>query len=168
MSKYLTDELIWHVATRTIPAAFDLLPARMMSKEAIAMLLAIGLQESAFQYRTQINGPAHGFWQFEKAGGVKGVLEHPSTLPTITGVCDVLAYPATSAACYAAIVDNDVLACCFARLLLWASPSALPGPSQPAKGWAIYLAQWRPGKPHPATWNAHYQHAWTVANESKI
>ena len=45
------------------PAA-KLLPG-MDSAKARVMLLAIGLQESRFEHRRQIGGPARGFWQFE-------------------------------------------------------------------------------------------------------
>lgn len=159
------SELLWHVDARVLPAAFDLLPGVMASAEARALLLAIGLQESKFQHRVQVPvAHARGFWQFEKGGGIAGVLSHATTAPIITRVCDLLCYPATSESCYAAVVHNDTLAACFARLLLWTDPRALPGPTQAALAWKIYLAQWRPGRPHPATWTAHYATAWHVVN----
>lgn len=40
----------------SIDEAFSLLPSKMNSKEARLMLLAIGLQESRFQYRRQLVG----------------------------------------------------------------------------------------------------------------
>ena len=55
----------------------QLLPAKMDSPQARAMLKAIALQESRFEHRKQIGGPARGFWQFEQGGGVRGVLNHP-------------------------------------------------------------------------------------------
>jgi hypothetical protein len=59
------------------PTFWNLLPCRFASNEAIVMLLAIGLQESRFQHREQIGGPAVSFWQAEKSGGmVRGVLNH--------------------------------------------------------------------------------------------
>jgi hypothetical protein len=158
----MSDNLIWHIHERTIPAALELLPGRMTSPEATAMLLSIGLQESKFQHRRQVGGPAHGFWQFERMGGVAGVLEHPTTQPIITPICDMLLYPATSLACYTALEHHDVLATCFARLLLWTDARTLPAPHEAAKGWAIYLAQWRPGKPHRDTWNANFDQAWQI------
>ena len=48
------------------------LPDRMLSDEAVTMMLAIGYQESRFEHRRQIRGPARGFWQFEHGGGVVG------------------------------------------------------------------------------------------------
>lgn len=171
------DELIWHVHEHTIPAALALLPGRMDSPAARAMLLSIGLQESKFQHRVQVpGGPAHGFWQFEKGGGVKGVLEHPITVPIITPILDLLCYHAVTSACYEAIVHNDVLACVFARLLLWTDPRALPSEREPAKGWAIYVAQWRPGAVTRGTpadvarlkqiWNAHFAEGWRLVKET--
>ncbi len=159
----MTD-LIWHINDRVIPAALDLLPGRMNSLEARAMLLAIGLQESKFQHRRQVNGPAHSFWQFEQAGGVAGVLSHPMTASIITPICDFLLYPTTTLACYTAIEHNDVLAACFARLLLWTDSRPLPLRHQEESGWQIYYAQWRPGKPHPQTWHSAFVNAWQIVS----
>lgn len=159
----MNDELIWHVHEHTIPAALSLLPGKMDSSAARAMLLAIGLQESRFEHRVQVpSGPAHGFWQFEKGGGVKGVLGHPLTQPVLLPVLDTLCYAPLIPECYAAIAHHDVLACVFARLLLWTDPRSLPTVNQPDKGWAIYLAQWRPGKPHVKTWPGYFTEAWRV------
>ena len=43
-----------------IPAALSLLPPKMDTPEARAMLGAIALQESALRYRQQVGGPAKG------------------------------------------------------------------------------------------------------------
>ena len=151
------------VIRHVYPAAMSLLPEAMDSPAAWRMLTAIGLQESRFTHRTQVRGPARGFWQFERAGGVAGVLEHVSTRRVAEGVCAVLGYPATAAAVYTAIEDNDVLAACFARLLLWTDPRALPqSAGQAIDGWTQYLATWRPGKPHPQTWTEHFTAAWAT------
>lgn len=161
-----TTELAWHIHEHTIPSALSLLPGKMDSLAARAMLLAIGLQESRFVHRIQVpNGPAHGFWQFERGGGVAGVLTHPATQPIIHPILDLLCYPATAADCYAAIVHNDVLACVFARLLLWTDPRVLPPASASEKGLAIYLATWRPGKPHPQTWPQNFAEGWRIVSE---
>lgn len=153
------DFIIRHI----YPAAAALLPAPMDSPAAWRLLTAIGLQESRFTHRAQVRGPARGFWQFERDGGVRGVLEHPSTRTAAEGVCNVLAYPATASAVYAALEDNDVLAACFARLLLWTDPRMLPqDATQGPDGWLQYLRTWRPGKPHAATWAPHYATAWAT------
>src|SRR5690606_35531315 len=64
------------VVEQAIWPAYALLPSRMDSDRATVMLLAIGLQESRFEHRRQIKGPARGFWQFERGGGVRGVMTH--------------------------------------------------------------------------------------------
>jgi hypothetical protein len=143
-----------------MPQAFALLPPSMDSVEARAMLLAIGLQESRFLHRKQIGGPAKGFWQFEEGGGVKGVLSHESTSAIAQQVCNARMIPALVTRAYNALEEDDVLACCFARLLLYTLPWALPGPGQNNEGWRQYIAAWRPGKPHRATWDEFYQRAW--------
>lgn len=124
------------------------------------MLTAIGLQESRFLHRRQIRGPARGFWQFEHGGGVRGVLKHPASAPHIRRVLAALCYGDDSEACYNALADNDVLACAFARLLLWTGSGALPRQGDAEGGWQYYLALWRPGKPHRETWDAFYAEAW--------
>lgn len=143
-----------------INPAMTLLPARMDSVAARAMLLAIGLQESEFQYRRQVGGSAHGYWQFERGGGVVGVMQHPLTTPTIAEVTRRLDYPFDSDVLYDAIVDNDVLACVFARLLLWTLPQALPDAMEDDLGWFQYLEAWRPGRPHPSRWSPRFAAAW--------
>ena len=151
----------------TIPAAYSLLPDRLRSPEATVMLLAIGLQESKFAHRRQMpKGPARGFWQFERAGGVEGVLNHASTGKTIRNALEGLRYRSTMDAyqCHTAIEHNDVLACCFARLLLWTLPDALPGRLDVEKGWAQYIKAWRPGKPHISAWPENYAMAWSLVD----
>lgn len=156
--------MLEHVYSHVIPAAYSLLPVRMQSDEATAMLLAIGLQESEFDARRQGgNGPARGFWQFERGGGVRGVLAHPSTEPHISRVLASLKYAGASTAdCYAAIEHNDILACCFARLLLWTVPGKLPDQHSYERGWQQYLSGWRPGKPHPEKWPGNFGVAWDI------
>lgn len=155
--------LIWHIDAYTIPAAFSLLPGVMTSREARAMMLAIALQESKFHFRRQLgSGPARGFWQFEMMGGVKGVLEHSSTRDIIIPITEMFCFGHTPQACHEAIQNHDVLAACFARLLLWTDPSTLPSPIEVDKGWKIYLANWRPGKPHPLEWPDNFSQAWQI------
>lgn len=145
-----------------IPATYDLLPPQMASHAATAMLIAIALQESdKLQARTQYaGGPARGFWQFEKGGGVVGVLSHPATKTHIERVITALSYQPTANQCHVAIEHNDMLACAFARCLLWTLPDALPSVEDADEGWRQYLAAWRPGKPHPATWAEHFDQGW--------
>ena len=48
----------------------EVLRGKFRSTAADVLLLAIGLQESRFEHRQQIGGPARSFWQFERGGGV--------------------------------------------------------------------------------------------------
>jgi hypothetical protein len=147
-----------YVLTHTLPAAAALLPPQMDTPAARVMLLAIGLQESRFEHRRQLGGgPARGFWQFEKGGGVAGVLAHPASRGRATAVCMALCYPDSVPVVYDALADNDVLAAAFARLLLWTLPAPLA--TTAGDGWRQYLEAWRPGMPRPATWAASYQTA---------
>jgi hypothetical protein len=147
-----------YIRSAVIPAALKFLPPRLDSFEARAMLVAIGLQESRFEHRRQIQGPARGFWQFESAGGVYGVLTHPATKPLITPVLHALRYSPNE--CYYAIEHNDTLAAVFARLLLFSHPKALPDNASDA--WRYYLDTWRPGRPHPETWPPFFAEAWAL------
>lgn len=143
------------------PVALSLLPAKMDTPEARAMVLAIFMQESRLEHRVQIGGPAHGFGQFEFGGGIRGVLNHPASQSHIQSVLSVLRYDFHPQTSYDAIVHNDVLAVCYARLLLWTLPQSLPKQGEIQEGWNQYIAAWRPGRPHRETWDAFYIAAWT-------
>lgn len=147
------------ITQRAIEPAYALLPARMRSKEATLMLLAIGLQESRFEHRRQIGGPARGFWQFERGGGVLGVLTHPASRQAARDVCTRFDIGWDSRAVYRELADNDILAAAFARLLLYTHPAPLPALGSEADAWDYYIRNWRPGKPHLGTWPEMYQNA---------
>ncbi len=140
--------------------ALNMLPAKMDTPEARAMLLAIAMQESGLIHRVQLGGPAHGYWQFERGGGCAGVLTHPASSPLAITACGRLDYQPTPNEVYDAIVNNDILACIFARLLLWTSPHPLPKQDQPELGWSEYLAAWRPGAPHHPQWGDNFRFGW--------
>lgn len=157
-----------------LPAALSMLPPAMDSKAARAHLVAIGLQESKFLSRRQIlnngnPGPASGFWQFERGGGVTAVLEHQKTRDLALAVLRRMRYVKgpnpgrviiSTQIIHAKLEDNDLLAAVFARLLLFQVPARLPQRSEPSEAWRQYLEGWRPGKPHPDTWAAYYAEAW--------
>jgi hypothetical protein len=149
-----------------VEPAFAELPARMASDEARVMLLAIGLQESRFRHRLQMpprpgmpNGPARGFWQFERGGGVAGVLTHPASRDIAAAIIHKRGIPNESRAVWTALAEDDVLAAIFARLLLFTDAAPLPAIGRDAHAWACYIRNWRPGKPHPQTWKALYDSA---------
>lgn len=144
--------------------ALYLLPTKFTSPGAEAMLLAIGLQESGLDDRHQDGGPAHGYWQFEKFGGVSGVLEHRLTRNIALNVLDRMDYDAeyviNSELIHTVIEHNQIVACVFARLLLFTVPDRLPTRDEPDVGWQQYMFAWRPGKPHPERWLDNWRAAW--------
>jgi hypothetical protein len=160
-------ELIQH---HIIPAAYELLPTKMNRPEATAMLLAIGLQESRFQHRTQMNGPARSFWQFEAGGGCAGVLGHVASKRHIIGAHSLLQYdlPVGAAELHRVIADNDVLAAVCARLLLWTDSRPMPRKEDgPEAAWQLYARTWRPGKPHRETWDKFHESAWARIDSTR-
>ena len=143
-----------------IEPALRILPPMMASDNARAMLLAIGMQESRLVYRKQLGGgPARGLWQFERVG-IQGVLHHPRTQGHASTICWRLGNAGTTASVYHGFESDDVLACCFARLLLWTLHGPLPKRGDADGGWTQYIAGWRPGKPHRATWDEFFNEAW--------
>lgn len=153
----------FYLQTALAPA-LKLLPSKMDSPAARAMVVAICLQESRLTHRRQIGGPARGYAQFEQGGGVKGVLTNAATKPLIQGVLAALDYDPASdpAICWIAIEHNDILAAAFARLLLWALPDPLPNKDSAGRGWTQYVSAWRPGKPKRDTWDEFFTQAWEV------
>lgn len=155
------------IVHKAINPALALLPAKMDSDAARVMLLAIGLQESRFTHRFQkvsgdpyAKGPARGFWQFERGGGVAGVCSHRATKDLAQALCKTRAVPFDSSLIHARLEFDDVLAAGFARLLLWADPKALPSvDAGHDEAWNCYIRGWRPGKPHRGTWDEFHQQA---------
>jgi len=117
----------------------------MSSPAAEIMLLAIGLQESGLIHRHQIGGPAHGLLQFERGGGVRGVMNHPASKDHAARICVERGVEPTVAAAFDAIEFDDVLAMAFGRLLLWTDPKPLPAEQDVEGAWLLYLRTWRPG-----------------------
>jgi hypothetical protein len=161
----MTPRLFLDLAIRP---ALALLPAKMTSPEAEAMLVAIAMQESRLKHRLQIRGPARGFWQFELGtpetrGGVTGPFLHERTAGLVRQLCADLVIPYTPHDVYEAVAYNDVLAAGMARLLLYTDPYPLPLRGDVDGSWRCYAKRtWRPGKPHPQTWPAFYSDAWQV------
>lgn len=150
-----------------IRPALLLLPERMRGQRAECMEVAIGLQESGLNERVQRplrpgmpNGPARGLWQFERGGGVRGVLRHHASSGIAERLCEHLGYrPEDEAGIWAGLEHDDILAAVFARLLLWTDPQPLPSLGDPNGAWQLYLRVWRPGKPHIDRWPANYDAA---------
>jgi len=151
------------IVQSAINPALALLPAVMDSPRARVMLLASGLQESRFEYRRQLgNGPARGFWQFERGtrasrGGVWGVYLHKDTAEDLRLLCRARDCPFDPGAIWAQLEHDDVLAAGVARLLLWTDPYPLPELGDAEGAWKLYAERtWRPGKPHKRTWGGFY------------
>ena len=149
-----------------VSKALFMLPPAMTSPQARVMLYAIGLQESRFTHRFQVlngkpgqKGPARGYWQFEKGGGCKGVVNHAASRFWMANVCAARDVPLDAAAIWNAIETDDVLAAAAARLLLFTDPARLPGVGDQKGAWDLYIRVWRPGKPHPQTWPELYAEA---------
>lgn len=153
------------ITQQAINPALKLLPARMDSDSARVMLLAIGQQESRFMHRVQVvagggEGPAVSYWQFERPGGVRGVIRHPLTRIHCANLCKQLGVAFDEFAVHKAMRTNDVLGAGMARLLLYSDSKPLPNmDAKPQEGWDAYERIWNPGKPHRETWDACWQQA---------
>ena len=134
-------------------AGLALLPSSMDTPAARVLLLTFGLQESGFKHRDQLEkngkntalGPALSYWQFERGGGVLGVLTHPASRNYAKRVCDAVGVEPESRAVWERMATDDALGCAFARLLIWTDPLALPSESDAESAWRLYLRTWRPG-----------------------
>ena len=145
--------LLHDVLTTVVRPGLLMLPLKMRSPEAEALLLTIGLQESRFLHRKQIAGPARGFYQFESGGGLRGVMRHDASKDHAHRILDELCVPYNDA--FDALVYNDALATSFARLLLYTDPRRLPTlGSMSDFSWQYYIRTWRPGRPHRETWDS--------------
>ena len=145
-----------------IPAALELLPEKMNSPEAKALLTAICLQESGFKHRRQVGGPALGLLQWELPQ-VGLVLRHEVVGPLARNVLAALLYEPGNPPherIHAAMEHNDILQCAFSRLLLWPDAAPLPQRGDVQGSLATYLRVWRPGRARPDTWPANWAQAW--------
>ncbi len=143
-----------------IKPALALLPERMNSKKALVMLIAIGLQESRLTERRQIPvAHARGLWQFERGGGVRGVLNFHSTHDLAKHIALDRIGKSDANSVYESLEHDDVLAAVLARLLIWTDPKTLPEMGDEQGAWDLYARTWRPGKPHRNTWSALYKQA---------
>lgn len=141
------------------PTMRELLPA-MDSPMARVLLLAIGLQETRFQTRRQYgDGPARGYWQFERGGGVEAIVDNRLTRRLLIDICKIREVKFEARAIWMQLEFDDQLACACARLLLFADPKPLPPMGRGGEAWDYYIAAWRPGKPHMKTWNGYYAQA---------
>lgn len=140
-----------------IQTGIGILGQKFNSIEASILMAAIAYQESNFEYRKQIGGPARGLWQFEKGGGVYGVMNHRLTKDHANRVCEIRRVNFDLQTVCEQLAHDDVLAAAFARLLLWTDPKSIP--TDRDECWEYYIRNWRPGKPHPDRWQSSYSQA---------
>jgi hypothetical protein len=146
------------ILNNILTASFSLMEPRFDAPRARVQLLTTAQQESGLRYRIQQpNGPAHSWWQFEEKGGVQEVMNHAVTGPHLRKIVADLGYAWDRRSLYNLMTNNDLLAGCMARLLLYIDPRPLPTTAQ--EGWNQYLARWRPGKPHRETWDDYWEQA---------
>lgn len=154
------------VLSNIVAPSMAQLPDKMDSAKARVMLLAIGLQESRFEFRRQMgDGPARGFWQFElgtraSRGGVWGVYLHPMSAGPLESLCSLHKVAFVPEEIWKALEFNDIFACGVARLMLWTDSQPLPAVGDVDGAWNTYAVRvWRPGRPHRDTWNKFYAQA---------
>lgn len=145
-----------------ITNAFKLLPVKMRGDDARLMLLAIGQQESGYETRMQKNGPAIGFWQFERAG-VYGLIKHSAVSDVLADLCLFYCVPMNSHEIHDSL-RNDMFAAMISRLLLYTLPRALPRIGDIDEAWEQYIEAWRPGKPSRERWDESYPMAMRTMN----
>lgn len=140
----------------------SLLPDHMDSINARRLLVATALQESALMYRTQIKGPARGYWQFE-APVIRLLLKHNMTAASLRDACLRLDVLPDQDAIHEAIRYNDVLACALARLNYYWYPKQIP--SDIVGLWQYYIDVWKPGRPHRGRWDNSFREAENYIDE---
>jgi hypothetical protein len=160
----MTDALLMTISATALDKALPLLTPAMDTPAARVQLLTMGLQESGLTKRVQMlnggaRGAARGLWQNEQGGGVRGVLMHPASHVLALKVCQARGVAANPGDVWARMEFDDVLACAFARLLLFTDPQSIPAVDDADGGWAMYVRCWRPGKPKPDTWPVYHARA---------
>lgn len=128
-----------------IAAGLALLPMHMDSPAASVLLYATSRQENPERLPKQVGGPAVGDYQFEKGGGVKGVMTHKASANLARAVCTARKVTFDAGSIYQALKTDAILAAALARLLYYTDPKALPEVGDEAGSWALYLRTWRPG-----------------------
>lgn len=136
-----------------IPALQLVKPKRFDTPEARVQLVATAGQESNLRHRWQVidpvkpetKGPARGLLQFERAGGVRGVMTHPVTKAYARMVAFTRRVEFDETVIWRAMETDDILCAAFGRLLLLADPHALPPVGDVEGAWLTYLRCWRPG-----------------------
>lgn len=154
----------WVLRHAINPALAELRPLPAPDLARHIMLTIAGIESRCLHRRQLGNGPARSLWQFERGGGVAGVLRHPATRGHIVGPLARRGLPdpgafAASYPVWETLERDDVLAAIFARLLLLSDPAPLP--ADMGEAYALYRRTWRPGKPQDV-WQ--WDHEWRLAS----
>lgn len=128
-----------------IDAGLALLPLYMWTLPAKVLLYATSRQENPQRLAQQVGGPAVGDYQFERGGGVKGVMTHHASADLARAVCTARKVAFDTSSIYQALKTDAILAAALARLLYYTDPKALPDAGDEVGAWALYLRTWRPG-----------------------
>lgn len=139
-----------------IDAGLALLPEPLRTLDAKVQLYATSIQENPTRAPRQLIkkdgklqpiGPAAGDYQFEKTGGIRGLINFKSTRvqAMLAGVCKARNVATTVDALFEAIQVDPVLAAALARLLYFTDSGALPRAGAEQYAWEVYLRTWRPG-----------------------
>lgn len=139
-----------------IDSGLDLLPEPLRTLDAKVQLYATSVQENPTRAPRQIIkkdgklqpiGPAAGDYQFEKTGGIRGLINFKSARvqQMLVGVCKARKVAVTVDALFDAIQVDPVLAAALARLLYFTDAGALPEAGAEQYAWEVYLRTWRPG-----------------------
>ena len=148
-----------------IAAGLALLPAKMNSIDASVLLYATSRQENPQRLAQQVGGPAVGDYQFEKGGGVKGVMTHDAVEDLCRAVCTARKVSFDAGSIYQALKTDAVFAAALARLLYYTDPKSMPYEGDELAAWQLYLRTWRPGayarQPEElrAKWKTSYKEA---------
>lgn len=146
-----------------VDVALRILPPRLTSDEARAMLVAIALQESDLVSRQQIGGPALSYlmWEPGPKSGLPGVLRHHATGSMAARLVSELDYSALEPEeLRQTCVTDGVLSAGLGRLLLFTLPYPLPPRHDVEAAYRQYIDAWRPGKRTPGRWAERYRRAW--------
>jgi hypothetical protein len=144
------------------------LPRAMDTDAARVQLLATGLQESGFHFRSDkrvghpySTGPERGFWRIKRTA-IAMLLLHEASRQQLIVLCASRPQrvPLDDTLIHARVEFDDVLSAGVARLIYWADPRPLPLLNAPAaEGWDCYLRNWKPEMPRRETWDSHHRDA---------
>lgn len=112
----------------------------LASPAAINLVTGIGLVESGYRTRKQVNGPALGYWQMEPATERDCWTNFLNYRPFLAGLVRKIAEPDKPSSLL--LLSNDAYASAMCRIRLYRSPDPLPSPDC-----ALALCQY---------WKLHY------------